>query len=102
MPRQPHRTTLFPYTTLFRSEQEEIFGPVLAVIKAQDYDDALKIANDTQHGLTGAVYSADEGKLKRARREFHVGNLYLRSEEHTSELQSHSDLVCRLLLEQKN
>ena len=58
-------------------EQEEIFGPVLAVIKAQDYDDALKIANDTQYGLTGAVYSADEKKLERARREFHVGNLYL-------------------------
>src|SRR2546426_1859605 len=58
-------------------EQEEIFGPVLAVIKAQGYDDALKIANDTQYGLTGAVYSADEKKLERARREFHVGNLYL-------------------------
>lgn len=58
-------------------EQEEIFGPVLAVIKARDYDDALQIANDTQYGLTGAVYSADEEKLKRARREFHVGNLYL-------------------------
>ena len=58
-------------------EQEEIFGPVLAIIKASDYDDALKIANDTQYGLTGAVYSADEAKLERARREFHVGNLYL-------------------------
>jgi 1-pyrroline-5-carboxylate dehydrogenase len=58
-------------------EQEEIFGPVLAVIKANDYDDALQIANDTQFGLTGAVYSADEEKLERARREFHVGNLYL-------------------------
>jgi len=58
-------------------EQEEIFGPVLAVIKAEDYDDALKIANDTEFGLTGAVYSADEAKLERARREFHVGNLYL-------------------------
>ena len=58
-------------------EQEEIFGPVLAVIKAQDYDEALKIANDTQYGLTGAVYSTDEEKLERARREFHVGNLYL-------------------------
>lgn len=58
-------------------EQEEIFGPVLAIIKAADYDDALKIANDTQYGLTGAVYSADEEKLERARREFHVGNLYL-------------------------
>ena len=58
-------------------EQEEIFGPVLAVIKADDYDDALRIANDTQFGLTGAVYSTDEAKLERARNEFHVGNLYL-------------------------
>ncbi|HEX7296717.1 MAG TPA: L-glutamate gamma-semialdehyde dehydrogenase, partial [Pyrinomonadaceae bacterium] len=58
-------------------EQEEIFGPVLAVIKANDYDDALRIANDTQYGLTGAVYSSDEDKLDRARNEFHVGNLYL-------------------------
>jgi 1-pyrroline-5-carboxylate dehydrogenase len=58
-------------------EQEEIFGPVLAVIKADNYDHALEIANDTQFGLTGAVYSRDEAKLQRARREFHVGNLYL-------------------------
>jgi 1-pyrroline-5-carboxylate dehydrogenase len=58
-------------------EQEEIFGPVLAVIRADDYDHALEIANDTQFGLTGAVYSSDEAKLERARREFHVGNLYL-------------------------
>jgi 1-pyrroline-5-carboxylate dehydrogenase len=58
-------------------EQEEIFGPVLAVIKAENYDDALKIANDTEFGLTGAVYSSDETKLQRARKEFHVGNLYL-------------------------
>ena len=58
-------------------EQEEIFGPVLAVIKANDYDHALEIANDTEFGLTGAVYSNDEAKLQRARKEFHVGNLYL-------------------------
>jgi len=58
-------------------EQEEIFAPVLAVIKARDYDHALEIANDTEFGLTGAVYSTDQGKLERARREFHVGNLYL-------------------------
>src|SRR4029077_18299161 len=48
-------------------EQEEIFGPVLAVIKADNFEDALKIANDTQYGLTGAVYSSDEEKLERAR-----------------------------------
>ncbi|MDQ3754930.1 MAG: aldehyde dehydrogenase family protein, partial [Acidobacteriota bacterium] len=58
-------------------EQEEIFGPVLAVIKAQDFADALRIANDTQYGLTGAAYTNDEEKLERARHEFHVGNLYL-------------------------
>src|SRR5438067_9343725 len=58
-------------------EQEEIFGPVLAVIKANDYDDALRIANDTQFGLTGAVYSSDEARLGSERNEFHVGNLYL-------------------------
>jgi 1-pyrroline-5-carboxylate dehydrogenase len=57
--------------------QEEIFGPVLAVIKARDYDDALAIANNTEFGLTGSVYSGDEAKLDRARDEFHVGNLYL-------------------------
>jgi 1-pyrroline-5-carboxylate dehydrogenase len=44
---------------------------------AENYDVALKIANDTVFGLTGAVYSLDEAKLERARREFHVGNLYL-------------------------
>jgi 1-pyrroline-5-carboxylate dehydrogenase len=60
-----------------RIEQEEIFGPVLAVIKAADFDDALRIANDTEYGLTGAVYTNDPEKLERAKREFHVGNLYL-------------------------
>ena len=58
-------------------EQEEIFAPVLAVIKAKNYDHALEIANDTEFGLTGAVYSNDQAKLDRAKREFHVGNLYL-------------------------
>jgi len=57
--------------------QEEIFGPVCAVIKAQDFDDAIRIANDTEYGLTGAVYTKDLEKLARARNEFHVGNLYL-------------------------
>lgn len=56
--------------------QEEIFGPVLAVIKAQDFDHALEIANDTEFGLTGAVYSKNRRNLERARREFYVGNLY--------------------------
>ncbi len=58
-------------------EQNEIFAPVLAVIKVSNYDEALKVANDTEYGLTGSVYSANEENLERARREFHVGNLYL-------------------------
>jgi 1-pyrroline-5-carboxylate dehydrogenase len=60
-----------------RIEQEEIFGPVLACVRAKDFDDALRIANDTEYGLTGAVYTNDDRKLDRAREEFHVGNLYL-------------------------
>jgi 1-pyrroline-5-carboxylate dehydrogenase len=58
-------------------EQEEIFGPVLTVIKSRNFDHALEIANDTEFGLTGAVYSSSREKLDRAVREFHVGNLYL-------------------------
>lgn len=57
--------------------QEEIFGPVLAVIKAKNYDEALEIANNTEYGLTGAVYSKNKKKIERAKAEFHVGNLYL-------------------------
>src|ERR1700733_9881798 len=59
-----------------RIAQEEIFGPVLAVIRAHDFDHALEIANNTEYGLTGALYSSSREKLERARREFHVGNLY--------------------------
>ncbi len=58
-------------------EQEEIFGPVLAITRVKDFDEALKVANDTEFGLTGAIYSRDEAKLQRAIEEFHVGNLYL-------------------------
>jgi 1-pyrroline-5-carboxylate dehydrogenase len=55
---------------------EEIFGPVLAVIKSHSFEDALAIANNTEYGLTGAIYTTSRGKLDRAREEFHVGNLY--------------------------
>lgn len=57
--------------------QEEIFGPVLAVIKVNDFDEALAVANNTEYGLTGALYSSDPVKLAIARERFHVGNLYL-------------------------
>jgi 1-pyrroline-5-carboxylate dehydrogenase len=56
---------------------EEIFGPVLAVIKSTSFDEALAIANNTEFGLTGAIYSNSRDHLTRAAREFHVGNLYL-------------------------
>jgi 1-pyrroline-5-carboxylate dehydrogenase len=58
-------------------EQEEIFGPVLAVVKAKNFDHAMEIANDTEFGLTGAVYTSSPDKIERAKRDFHVGNLYI-------------------------
>src|SRR5579872_2425747 len=58
-------------------EQEEIFGPVLAVIKSCNFEQALDIANDTEFGLTGAVYTGSREKIEMAMREFHVGNLYI-------------------------
>ncbi|HXZ26619.1 MAG TPA: aldehyde dehydrogenase family protein, partial [Terriglobales bacterium] len=60
-----------------RLEQEEIFGPVLAVIKARNFEHALEIANDTEFGLTGAVYTSSREKIERAMRDFHTGNLYI-------------------------
>jgi len=58
-------------------EQEEIFGPVLAVIKSRNFEHGLQIANDTEFGLTGAVYTGSREKIEVAKREFHVGNLYI-------------------------
>ncbi len=60
-----------------RIAQEEIFGPVLAVLKAGDLDEALKIVNGTQYALTGGIYSRSPENLERVRREFRVGNLYI-------------------------
>ncbi len=59
-----------------RLAQEEIFGPVLSLIRVADFEEALQIANATEYGLTGAVYSKNRARLERARQEFHVGNLY--------------------------
>ncbi len=59
-----------------RIAREEIFGPVLAFMRARDFNDAVKISNNTVYGLTGSVYSNDRSRLERARRECHVGNLY--------------------------
>ena len=60
-----------------RISQEEIFGPVLAVIKSKNFEDSLEIANNTMFGLTGAVYTSNKKKLAKAEQEFHCGNLYL-------------------------
>jgi 1-pyrroline-5-carboxylate dehydrogenase len=56
--------------------QEEIFGPVLALIKVANFEEGMKAANNTEYGLTGSIYSSDREKLNIARRDFHVGNLY--------------------------
>jgi 1-pyrroline-5-carboxylate dehydrogenase len=72
------RPTVFadigPASRLF---QEEIFGPVLAVTKARDFDHALQLANDSEYGLTGGVYTRNREKIEKANRAFHVGNLYI-------------------------
>ncbi len=60
-----------------RLAQEEVFGPILACIRARDFASGLEIANNTEYGLTGALYSGRRDRLEAARREFQVGNLYL-------------------------
>jgi 1-pyrroline-5-carboxylate dehydrogenase len=62
-----------PTARIFR---EEIFGPVLSVSRARDFDHAIELVNDTEYGLTGAVYTTNRKKIEKAEREFHVGNLY--------------------------
>lgn len=59
-----------------RIMKEEIFGPVVAMTKAKDFDEAISIANDTEYGLTGAVITTNRFNQEKAREEFHVGNLY--------------------------
>jgi 1-pyrroline-5-carboxylate dehydrogenase len=68
--------TIFEAGEKARVSREEIFGPVLSVIKASDFDDALRIANDNPYGLTGGVYSKNRDHLERARQEFEAGNVY--------------------------
>ena len=60
-----------------RLAQEEVFGPVLAVIKAKNFEHAMEIANNTEFGLTGSLYSKNPDKIRRAEADFYVGNLYL-------------------------
>lgn len=60
-----------------RLAQEEIFGPVLAFIKCKSFEEGVVIANSTEFGLTGALYSSNRNRLETGRRELHAGNLYL-------------------------
>jgi len=57
--------------------QHEIFGPVVSVLRARDFDNAVEIFNGTQYGLTGGLFSSRRDRIERARQEFHVGNLYI-------------------------
>lgn len=60
-----------------RLAQYEIFGPVLSVIRVADFEEGLDVANGTEYGLTGGLCTTDPARIKRAKREFHVGNLYI-------------------------
>lgn len=67
-------TDVDPHSSL---AQEEIFGPVLAVIKVKDLETALQVANDVEYGLTGGVYSRSPANIELVKEEFNVGNLYI-------------------------
>jgi RHH-type transcriptional regulator, proline utilization regulon repressor / proline dehydrogenase / delta 1-pyrroline-5-carboxylate dehydrogenase len=60
-----------------RLAQEEIFGPLLSVMKVRDFDEALRVANSTPYALTGALFSRSPINIERCHREFRVGNLYI-------------------------
>jgi RHH-type proline utilization regulon transcriptional repressor/proline dehydrogenase/delta 1-pyrroline-5-carboxylate dehydrogenase len=60
-----------------RLAREEIFGPILAVMKVKDFDEALQVANSTVYGLTGSVFSRSPANIEKARKEFRTGNLYI-------------------------
>ncbi|MER1998652.1 MAG: aldehyde dehydrogenase family protein, partial [Lysinibacillus sp.] len=69
-------TVIIDVSPTARIMQEEIFGPVLAIAKATDFEDAIAIANNTEYGLTGAVLTKNRMHQEYARQHFHVGNLY--------------------------
>lgn len=71
-----HPTIFADVSPTARIMQEEIFGPVLAISKAENFEEAIEIANNTEYGLTGAVITNNRMNLEYAREEFHVGNLY--------------------------
>src|SRR5437773_4847506 len=84
MPPPPPRSTLFPYTTLFRSGQRRVLLEAEVAVR-EDADEPAAVVRNRDAGDVVALHQRER----------------VRSEEHTSELQSHHDLVCRLLLEKK-
>ena len=60
-----------------RLAKEEIFGPVLVLMRVKDLDEALEVANGTDYALTGGLYSRSPDNIKRVKNEFQVGNLYI-------------------------
>ena len=60
-----------------RRDFERSTCPVLSVVRAADFDDAIEVANGTEYGLTGGLHTADEERIAIAKRDFHVGNLYI-------------------------
>src|SRR4051812_49876303 len=89
MIRRPPRSTLFPYTTLFRSRAARLRRPAPALPQAAEQNDALRFTLSPRARRNG------RGPMRK------VLLAVVRSEEHTSELQSHVNIVCRLLLEKK-
>ena len=71
-----HPTVFADVAPTARIMKEEIFGPVVAITKADTFEEAIAIANDTEYGLTGAVITTNRAHQEYAREEFHVGNLY--------------------------
>src|SRR5260221_6205887 len=102
MIRRPPRSTLFPYTTLFRSDRvpRRAVHPTLALPRClpQPRRAGLPTGNAERDGMQ---LSVDEATVAAARAATVASSTDSRSEEHTSEFQSHSDIVCRLLLEKK-
>src|SRR5947207_9666361 len=95
MLRPPPTSPLFPYTTLFRSY---LYHPEFRAAQEQaKYEKLIRFAEKLEDLRAALAADLDKEGLDRDR----VSAIALRSEEHTSELQSHSDLVCRLLLEKK-
>src|SRR5687768_18174703 len=102
MSRRPPRSTLFPYTTLFRSWQSDQAAHHEAVLDAVVATRGADAGDDPRHpGDLGVLERAHEARLPGRLLHAHVDDA-VRSEEHTSELQSRLQLVCRLLLEKKN